>query len=318
MKLSIHNTVGKATKDQLKLLGDNWLNVECTWKEAFELITEDGVATSAELWTENRCDANFVSRQLIMIDIDDGMTIEELLADKFYNDYSAGFYVTPSHTNDAHRFRIIFRLERKETDKERYKKIVQGIMMYYQSADIACKDATRLYYGTPNCEIKEMTNKLLIDDVTEGLIFAVDEQEAKEIEELQQMPTKEYTDNQYDTEYVNELLNRLQRLYGTLEGEYETWRTIAWATCGTIGLGFAQGLMMNHFPTKTKKHLQTLNSFKASQAKHKVGTLIKLSKISKEDLYKLELDFKQRNNLLTQEELLNNLIRENKNGIFRR
>ena len=62
--------------------------------------------------------------------------------------------------------------------------------------------------------------------------------------------------------------------------------------------------------------MQTLKSFKASQAKHKVGTLIKLSKISKEDLYKLELEFKQRNNLLTQEELLNNLMRENKNAIF--
>ena len=315
MKLAIHNTIGKATQEQRSQLGDNWLNVECSWQEAFELITVDGVATSAELWTENRCDANFVSRSLIMIDIDDGMTIQDLFNDDFYNLYGAGFYVTPSHTDDNHRFRIIFRLERKETDKERYKKIVKGLMSVYNHADAACKDASRLYYGTPNCLIKDMTNKLLIDDAVESLIEYADILEQQAIEELQQMPVKQYTDHQYDTEYVNELLNRLQRLYGTLEGEYDTWRTIAWATCGTIGLGFAQGLMMNHFPTKTKKHLQTLNSFKASQAKHKVGTLIKLSKISKEDLRQLELEFKQRNNIV--ENTYNNLTEEYRNGIYR-
>ena len=317
MKLSIHNTVGKASKEQLSQLGDNWLNVECTWTEAFELITVDGVATSAELWTENRCDANFVSRQLIMIDIDDGMTIEDLFKDDFYNLYGAGFYVTPSHTDENHRFRIIFRLECKETDKERYKKTVKGLMSVYNHADAACKDASRLYYGTPNCEIKDMTNKLLIDDAVESLIEYADILEQQEIKELQQMPTKQYTNNQYDTIYVEALLNRLQSITGSLKGEYELWRTITWATCGTLNVSDAQALMMRYWPTKTKQEMQTLKSFKPSQAKHKVGTLIKLSKISKEDLRQLELEFKQRNNLLTQEELLNNLMRENRNGIHR-
>ena len=297
MKLAIHNTIGKATKEQLSQLGDNWINVESTWQEVFELITVDGVATSAELWTDNRCDANFVSRSLIMIDIDDGMTIQDLFKDDFYNLYGAGFYTTPSHTDDNHRFRIIFRLERKETDKERYKKIVKGLMSVYNHADAACKDASRLYYGTPNCEIKDMTNKLLIDDAVESLIEYADILEQQEIEMLQQMPTPNYVQHQYDVDYVEELLNRIQRLTGSLRGEYETWRQIAWATCGTLNVSDAQALMMRHWPDKTKKELQTLKSFKASQAKHKVGTLIHMSKISKEDLRQLELEFKQRNKL---------------------
>ena len=298
MKLAIHNTIGKATKEQLSQLGDNWINVESTWQEVFELITVDGVATSAELWTDNRCDANFVSRSLIMIDIDDGMTIQDLFKDDFYNLYGAGFYTTPSHTDDNHRFRIIFRLERKETDKERYKKIVKGLMSVYNHADAACKDASRLYYGTPNCLIKDMTNKLLIDDAVESLIEYADILEQQEIEMLQQMPTPNYVQHQYDVDYVEELLNRIQRLTGSLRGEYETWRQIAWATCGTLNVSDAQALMMRHWPDKTKKELQTLKSFKASQAKHKVGTLIHMSKISKEDLRQLELEFKQRNKLI--------------------
>tara|TARA_R110001632_G_scaffold56171_2_gene137541 strand:- start:1594 stop:2529 length:936 start_codon:yes stop_codon:yes gene_type:complete len=304
MKLSIHNTVGKATKEQLKLLGDNWMNDECSWEDAFDYITVAGLATSAELWTDNRIRGNFVSRQLVMLDIDDGMTLEDLKNDEFYSKYGAGFYVTPSHTDENHRFRIIFRLESKETDKDRYEKIVQGLMFVYKYADPACKDAIRLYYGTPNCEIKEKTNKLLTNDVVESLIEYVDIEEAQEIKQLQKQPTNNYVQHQYDTIYVDELLNRLQRLYGTLKHEYHTWRDIAWATCGTLGIGDAQALMMKHWPTKTKQEMQTLKSFKASQAKHKVGTLIKLSKISKEDLYKLELEFKQRNNLLTENDLL--------------
>tara|TARA_R110000822_G_scaffold80850_3_gene192455 strand:+ start:936 stop:1829 length:894 start_codon:yes stop_codon:yes gene_type:complete len=295
MKLSIHNTVGKATKEELSQLGDNWLNVECTYEEAFELITVDGLATSAELWTTKRCDANFVSRQLIMIDIDDGMTIQDLFNDQFYNLYGAGFYTTPSHTYDNHRFRIIFRLERKETDKERYKKIVQGLMHVYNHADPACKDATRLYYGTFDCIIKECRTKLLTDSAVEGLIEYAELQEQQAIDMLQQMPTTNYIQNQYDVDYVEELLNRIQSLTGSLKGEYELWRTIAWATCGTLNVSDAQALMMRHWPTKTKQEMQTLKSFKPSQAKHKVGTLIKLSKISKEDLKQLELEFKQRN-----------------------
>ena len=76
------------------------------------------------------------------------------------------------------------------------------------------------------------------------------------------------------------------------------------ATCGTLNVSDAQALMMRHWPDKTKKEMQTLKSFKSAQAKHKVGTLIKLSKISKEDLRQLELEFKQRNNLLTENDML--------------
>ena len=106
MKLSIQKqTQGKpgADKDEtakhLAKVYKKWENIECTWEQAFDLITVQGYATSAELSDPYRCDANFVSRQLVMIDIDKEMTIQELLEDQFYNEYGAGFYVTPSHTD---------------------------------------------------------------------------------------------------------------------------------------------------------------------------------------------------------------------------
>jgi hypothetical protein len=311
MKLSFHHIKGKASPEQLRELGDDWITDQITWDDAFDLITVDGNATSTALTCDNRSEPNFLSGQLVMIDIDDGMTIQELLQDPFYNQYGAGFYATPSHTDDDHRFRIMFRLEQAETNKQRYRHIVLGLMMYYPG-DPACKDATRLFYGTPNCTIKEKTNRVLTNEVVEGLIFAAQEHEQQETEKLQVQTNSNYDKEDYDIEFIEELLRRIQVAEGSLRGEYDTWRSVAWAVCHALGVQNAQSLMMKYFSDKTQLHLQTIKSYKPGQAKNTVGTLVHLSKINKEDLYKLNIEFKQRNNLLTDEELLNNLIRENR------
>ena len=309
MKLSIHNTLGKPDKSQGFLLGSNWVNIECLWEEVFELITVDGVATSSELSNDNRCEANYVSRSLCMIDIDNGMTIQELLNNDFYNAYGAGFYVTPSHTDEHHRFRIMFRLEQSIKDASKMKKLIIGLMIVYQNADPACKDASRLYYGNPNCEIKEITNKLLPIEAVDVLIETAEILEAEEIKALQKIEAHNYTQHQYDIEYVDTLLRNIAMHEGSLKGEYDQWKSIAWATCATLSTPNAQALMMKHFPEKTKNEIKSLQAYNATMSKHTVGTLIKLSKMSKSDLCTLELAFKQRNDLLTEDELLKQFMR---------
>jgi hypothetical protein len=307
MKLSIQRNIkGKPTKefgcgnkpyyvcDGYRVnLGYNWLNIECDWETAFELITTDGLATSAELLNDNRTDENYVSRQLVMVDIDDGMTIPELFKDQFYNEYGAGFYATASHTEEHHRFRIMFVLEEPITDREQMKKIMRGLLIVYQSGDTVCKDASRLYYGVPHCKLKERTDKVLPKVITDGLIEMVKELEAKEEEQLK---TKYVPDSnkEVDYEFVNELLRRISYKVGDLNGDYEQWRPIAWATCHAVGIGNAQSLMMTYWPTKTKKHIQTLKSWKQHHDGPTVGTLIKLSGISSTERQLLELQMRMR------------------------
>jgi hypothetical protein len=274
-------------------LGYNWENAECSFEELFELITVDGIATSSELSCDNRKDENFVSRQLVMVDIDDGMTIQELFTDDFYNEYGAGFYATASHTDDAHRFRIMFVLEEPITDKEIMKKIMRGLLIVYQSGDMVCKDAARLYYGVPNCKLKERTNKILPKVITDGLIEMVKELELKEDEKLKTKYVADVT-KEVDYDFVNELLKRISYKVGDLNGSYEQWRPIAWATCHALGIGNAQSLMMTYWPTKTKKHIQTLKSWKQQQNSPTVGTLIKLSGITSTERQLLELEMKIR------------------------
>lgn len=306
MKLSIHpDIIGKPNKieregkgplyqsnNKIINLGYGWQNIECSFEDAFELITTDGLATASELTTDNRKDENFVSRQLVMIDIDSGMTIQELFNNDFYNEYGAGFYATASHTDDKHRFRVMFVTEEPITNKETMKKIIRGLLVVFESADISCKDASRLYYGVKDCVIKEKTDKVLPTIITDGLINLIDDMQFRE--QLQYIQTTDYKPRP-DEAYVNELLSRISMKYGDLRGSYDMWRSIAWATCHAVGIHSATQLMMTYWPTKTKKEMQTLRSWKTQNKSYTIGTLIKLSGITRTERELLELQIQLRN-----------------------
>lgn len=312
MKLSIHpDIIGKPDRIERegkgplyscngKIInqGYGWQNIEVdSWRDAFELVTTDGYATSCELNSDHREDANYISRQLCMVDIDDGMTIQELFNDDFYNEFGAGFYTTKRHTDEQHRFRILFVLEEPEYDCERMRKIIRGLLETYKSADTNCKDGSRIYYGIPNCPIKEYRDKILPKIITDALIEMVDsidlakEQERKKSYEFQY---QEIT--QYDEPFIDHLLSLIRSKHSTFKGQYDDWKTVAWATCHAIGMNNAEMLMMRHWPTKTKKELNTLRDWKSDRSPG-IGTLIKLSGISKDSLRQLDLEFRARNNI---------------------
>jgi len=107
------------------------------------------------------------------------------------------------------------------------------------------------------------------------------------------IPVKQYEASTVDEEYVNQLLERISRKVGNLRGDYDVWRTIAWATCSAVGLHNGKMLMQYYFPEKTQKEMTTLMSWKRGKGPT-VGTLIKLSGISKTEKELLELEMKLR------------------------
>lgn len=294
MKLSIHPDIkgkpvhtdrGYFVGNKQVNLGYGWTNIDAEWNDVFELVTTDGYATSAELSSDNRKDDNYVSRQLIMVDIDDGMRIEELFNDPFYNEFSAGFYTTARHTDTDHRFRIMFTTEEPVNDPMLMKKIIRGLLVVFKSADISCKDASRLYYGVPNCTIKENQGKILTNEAIKTLIDIIDEVEKEEHKKFVQT----FEPTEVDEIFVDELLSRISRKVSNLRGDYQVWRTIAWATCHAVGnVSIATQLLMKYWPDKTKKEKQALKSWKSSNSPT-IGTLIKLSEIKTEERKLLEL-----------------------------
>lgn len=121
--------------------------------------------------------------------------------------------------------------------------------------------------------------KLLYDDITK----------------YDNIPVVQYETQNFDEEFVNILLEKIQQKVGNLRGDYDVWRTIAWATCHSVGINTAKMLMLYYWPEKTKKEMQTLMSWKQRTNSPKIGTLIKLSGISSLERQVLELENKLRN-----------------------
>lgn len=266
MKLSIHKLIRGKPQIQVDNDGRNyiivdgkktnpgwgWVNIEAEWSDVFALITQDGCATSAELSTDNRKDMNFVSRELIMVDIDQGMQIPELFQDDFYNEFGAGFYVTPSHTWDNHRFRIMFRLQTPLTDAQRLRQVNRALLRVFKQGDASCKDPTRLFYGTINCEACEIRDNLLTDEMVELLVEMI------RLEDQEQM-IQASVSQEYHIELSDERrVEILKALRGIFVGNWHDWRTVAW---GLKAGGFtlndflfvSQGLMNSKTPAQARQ-----------------------------------------------------------------
>jgi len=202
-------------------LGWGWENTQADWHTVFELITVDGLATSAALNCDNRKEENFVSRDLIMVDIDSGMTIPQLFEDEFYNQLAAGFYTTPSHTDSAHRFRIMFRLETPLTVAQDVVKLNRMLLRQYTQADAACVDATRIFFGSPDCVLREFKTQIVPHWVVMELIS-----QYNACETAQQITHSAVAHEPLDDWSRQRILDLLKL---THVGEYTKWRDIGWA-----------------------------------------------------------------------------------------
>jgi len=253
MKLSIHKHVrGKPvsvpTDDRPILtmngvrvnLGQNWMNIDCSWDDAFSLITTDGVATSSELISGRRREGDFVSRQLVMIDVDKVMTIPQLFQHPFYEEFGAGFYTSPSHTDDNHRFRIMFVLEHPVMTAHEMVAVHKALLTIFPLADAVCKDATRVFYGTIDCILKEKRDKVIPDDVV-GLLINEGMVTSKPSTPVANTAKTTVTGSD-----VNRLLTKLKGCYNVLD--YQQRRDVTWAICNELSGGEALQVMQTLWP----------------------------------------------------------------------
>lgn len=105
-------------------------------------------AWSPFIFNGYRREENFISTDFLVFDIDYGMTIEECsnLVKK------AGLCClclpSPSHTEEAQRFRVILPLERPITNLQVYAETWRKGATLFGAADEQCKDGCRGYFGS--------------------------------------------------------------------------------------------------------------------------------------------------------------------------
>jgi len=249
MKLSINpRIVSKIDKDLLRDIESTpcWQSVDVTPAEAFELIATHGFASTCELKNNVRRESNYASRQLFMIDVDDGMTIQELLTNDFYNAYGAGFYATSSFTPEHHKFRILFITESVIDSARLSRLVIQGLRLVYPESDRACVDPARLFYGNAGCVLKEFTGRILPDDVVAALVTeAMEQQEQRTVVEHSLTDFKEKS-----AQEVVELLKELRRWYPDLS--YAPRRDVTWAVAGNLGPAETVSIMRSLWPDNNK------------------------------------------------------------------
>lgn len=169
---------GKQHRDSLNL-SKKWINCEVTLKEMFNLVRE-GHPISTQLLTKEgqffldspvayRNAKNFVRSSVVMVDVDYGPRIEEVQAHNFYKQYGTGIYTSASHTEEKHRFRVVFRLETDVEDGE-HMRFLQIALIEIFNGDPKCKDRTRLFYGAVNCWTEINEDRFIPDDVQARLI----------------------------------------------------------------------------------------------------------------------------------------------------
>ena len=129
-------------------------NDDIMWDNFHKVVQKDGICYSAHRFKEgyrNRDNA-LAGVQLLMLDIDDGVSIE--LAKMLFEEYTYLIATTKSHLKDkngvvAERFRIIIPMANiYELDAEQHNKFMANIMEDLPiEVDRQCKDISRFFYG---------------------------------------------------------------------------------------------------------------------------------------------------------------------------
>lgn len=115
----------------------------------------------------------FICADWIGLDFDnDGawyLPLEDALAHPFIKQHAGIAYTTASHKPEFHKFRVIFPLPERITDRELFELINRALIWLFKT-DESCKDASRFYFGTGengqvivigNSLTSEAINKLL-------------------------------------------------------------------------------------------------------------------------------------------------------------
>lgn len=140
---------------------------EVTIEELFKCI-ENGLSYIPGVLEGGTKNENWVQQELVAIDIDNEKEerivtpteIISMLEDKNIN--PIGYYHTFSSSESKPKFRILFLLENPITEAKKMDFIIRSLIEYIPQSDKACKDLSRLFYGTYNKEIKILNKEARI------------------------------------------------------------------------------------------------------------------------------------------------------------
>lgn len=171
-KISVTTGFIDKTPKHKKYYREGFHNVEYTLDEIAEAINL-GCTISFQFRDGIRSTQNFIGTDFLAVDIDSGLTLQEAKKHSIVQKYCSILYVTPSHTVEEHRFRLIFTLPRTIT-KASDLRMASMSLAKRLSGDMAATDAARIFHGCrnsyPTTYKRGITEDFLIELIEDGRI----------------------------------------------------------------------------------------------------------------------------------------------------
>jgi hypothetical protein len=142
--------INKNSRKDTDAFANGWVHVTGTVKILLDVI-KSGMAYSVWFRDGIRKTENFVGSNLVSIDVDGANQIDIAIAHEFSQKHLTALYTTCSHTEQEHRFRLMFRLERVIESSEDYRNILRALRIMY-SGDRAAAEPARLFYGNDQAQ----------------------------------------------------------------------------------------------------------------------------------------------------------------------
>jgi hypothetical protein len=120
--------------------------VKCnTDEQLIDIICNN--AWSPSVFSEYRNQSNFLYTDFMVLDIDDGMTIDEAMAEVEDIDLTCLCMPSTSHTDDEHRFRLIFPLLKRIDNKATFSATMEALTEHFPADPSCIGDTARFFFG---------------------------------------------------------------------------------------------------------------------------------------------------------------------------
>ncbi|TGK90599.1 DEAD/DEAH box helicase [Leptospira bourretii] len=131
---------------------------------------QSGYSWSVGVFKENyRKLDNFIESHLTALDFDKNFTLDEALNNEFFKKNASFIYTSASHTEEHHKFRVIFYFPTSITSMGEYNKLYAGLLALFPQADTSARDCARMFYGSSGAKIFHFDNSKMSEEVFESL-----------------------------------------------------------------------------------------------------------------------------------------------------
>ena len=149
---------------------------ELDFKRFAYLVGEKGYIWKSSLLEGGAKNENFKEAYILSLDFDDGMRIDEFLSiSKDLGLEPTFIYQTFSHTEENHRFRVIWKLNEVITMPQLKYALQLMLMEVFPECDNACKDLSRLWIGGKKVSFYNGLNTLNLDNLLNALVNSISE-----------------------------------------------------------------------------------------------------------------------------------------------